>query len=183
MDNFSEKEHAILRNCELLKEMSEKNFNAFISLSQKSSYAQGETILKEGDDSNYLFILLSGTVALYKSTHTGPSLVGTLSSGQSIGEIRVVKNRPCTLTVVASTPVDVLCIALTKLRNLDYYQCYESILDGIINVLSERLMSANLSAIKERKKRNYLWPLLVVVTSILFVCELSVVLYYAYNSF
>jgi CRP/FNR family cyclic AMP-dependent transcriptional regulator len=182
MSNFSAEEQSLLRNCELLKELSDKNFHTFISLSQRTFYAADEVLLEEGQNSNHLFILISGTVTLYKSTNMNKDLIGSLSSGQSIGEMRVIRNQPCSLTVITNSPTVALCIPLDKLRHLEYNQCYESILDAIINILSYRLIQTNQLAVtgvnKKKSMRNRIFPLAVMVVATLFIGELGVALYY-----
>lgn len=183
MDHFSETEHSLLRTSELLKGLSEKNFNTFLSLSHRAAYSKNEILLEEGKHSDYLYIVISGGVDLYKSTGTNQYLIGSLTSGQSIGEMRVIKNRPCSLTVTTSSSTVVLCILLSKLRHLEYNQCYESILDSIIDILSFRLTNTNTLAVKggaNKKKswKRYFFPGMVIATAVLFLSELGVALYY-----
>ena len=183
MDHFSEAEHNLLRACELLKGLSDKNFNTFLSLSQRAAYSKNETLLEEGKHSDYLYIVISGGVDLYKSTGTNQYLIGSLTTGQSIGEIRVIKNRPCSLTVTTSVPTVVLCILLSKLRHLEYNQCYESILDSIIDILSFRLTYTNDLAVKgsaNKKKswKRYFFPAMVMATMTLLLSEVGVAVYY-----
>lgn len=183
MDHFSEAEHNLLRACELLKGLSDKNFNTFLSLSQRAAYSKNETLLEEGKHSDYLYIVISGGVDLYKSTGTNQYLIGSLTTGQSIGEMRVIKNRPCSLTVTTSVPTVVLCILLSKLRHLEYNQCYESILDSIIDILSFRLTYTNDLAVKgsaNKKKswKRYFFPAMVMATMTLLLSEVGVAVYY-----
>ena len=183
MDHFSEAEHNLLRACELLKGLSDKNFNTFLSLSQRAAYSKNETLLEEGKHSDYLYIVISGGVDLYKSTGTNQYLIGSLTTGQSIGEMRVIKNRPCSLTVTTSVPTVVLCILLSKLRHLEYNQCYESILDSIIDILSFRLTYTNDLAVKgsaNKKKswKRYFFPAIVMATMTLLLSEVGVAVYY-----
>lgn len=176
MGNFSVEERATLRNSELLRELSDKNFNTFINLSHRTTYQAGENLLEEGKRSDYLYILLSGTVALYKMSGMKQQLLDRLSKGQSIGEMRVIKNQPCSLTVTTSSPVVVLCILLSKLRELEYNQCYESILDGIINILTYRLSHTNrLAASGVSHKKKLLNHILLMTGGIVvFLCGLAV---------
>ncbi|CAM4464545.1 MAG: hypothetical protein LEGION0403_FIIPPAGN_02380 [Legionella sp.] len=183
MDNFSEAEHNLLRSSELLKGLSDKNFNTFLSLSHRAAYSKNETLLEEGKHSDYLYIVISGGVDLYKSTGTNQYLIGSLTSGQSIGEMRIIRNRPCSLTVTTSAPTVVLCVLLSKLRHLEYNQCYESILDSIIDILSFRLTHTNTLAVKggaNKKKswKRYFFPSVVIATIALFLSEVGVAAYY-----
>jgi CRP/FNR family transcriptional regulator, cyclic AMP receptor protein len=182
MSNFSEKEYTLLRTCELLKDLSDKNFNTFLNLSERISHDKGKVLLQEGKPNEHLFIVLSGTVDLYKATGIEQYLIGNLSNGQSIGEMRVVKNLPCSLTVITSAPTVVLSILVSKLHHMEYNQCYESILDAIINILCHRLTATNALAAdgKNKKKswRKYIFPALFVTTLALLLCELGVAYYY-----
>lgn len=182
MSNFSEKESSLLRTCELLKDLSDKNFSTFLNLAERVSHAKGKVLLEEGKHNEHLFIVISGAVDLYKTTGIEQYLIGTLASGQSIGEMRVVKSLPCSLTVITSAPTVVLSIFVSKLRHMEYNQCYESILDAIINILSCRLIATNaLAANGENKKqtwRRYLFPALFTTTAVLLLFEIGVAVYY-----
>lgn len=184
MNIFSSEERVLLKNCELLRGLSEKNFNTFVDLSQRVSYPKGEVLLEEGASSNYLFIIITGAVELYKATSMKKHLIGNLTKGQSIGEMRVIKNQPCSLTVVTSAPTVALCISLSKLRSLEYYQCYESILDSILNILSTRLVKTNqlaANALSKKKSKSLRYFNLAVITvAALFLIEIGVALYFIY---
>lgn len=185
MGNFSVNERNILRTCSLLSELSDENFNTFIEISDKASFEKGEILLREGEQSDYLYIIISGDVELYKNVEENDSqqLIGTLSSGQSVGEIRIIRNRTCSLTVKASAPTIVLYTLISKLCSPEYRNCYEGILDSLTCILSDRLMTSNQTIVsKTNKKSNKfkyrLLSLLLVATLVLLLCELGFALYY-----
>ncbi len=74
---------------------------------------KGETLIREGDEGDLLFVLWAGKVNVIKETESGhQSIVATLSHGDIFGEIALLDNSKRTSTVVAATPVD--CLILTR---------------------------------------------------------------------
>ena len=188
MGSFSGKEQDMLRSSSLLNEVSDADYQTFVEISDKASYNTGDILLKEGEKSDYLFIILWGEVELYKNDEENGTqhLIGKLGNGQSIGEMRVIRSIPCTLTVKAAEKTVVSYTLISKLRSKEYRQCYESILDSLVLILNERLLSSNQSIahqpnVKKEKSSSNLFSILLIATLALFIIELGVALYYLIN--
>ncbi|MDW8349505.1 MAG: cyclic nucleotide-binding domain-containing protein [Verrucomicrobiae bacterium] len=72
---------------------------------------KGQTLIREGDDGDLLFIIWAGEVNVIKETESGQQKVlATLSRGDIFGEIALLNNVKRTTSVVATTPVDCLIL-------------------------------------------------------------------------
>lgn len=93
MSDFSEQEKNILRNSPLLKHLSEKNYQLFMAISSRTTLGKGDLLLKEGEISDDFFIIISGTVGLYKKEdeNSDPEFIETLASGETIDEMRAIQ--------------------------------------------------------------------------------------------
>jgi CRP/FNR family cyclic AMP-dependent transcriptional regulator len=188
MDHFSENEKKILKNCSLLKRLSDEIYNDFLKISYRASFETNTTLLYESQESDDFFIIISGSVGLYKNANdnSAPELIEYLSTGQTIGEMRVIQNRTCSLTVKTTEPTIVLRTSISELCSIENHQCYQSILESIINILNERLFNSNqaiFNTIKNKRRRNkqLIFSLFCTGVLILFLCELGFALYYAMN--
>lgn len=71
----------------------------------RSDFAVGAVILKEGDPSLGLYVLLKGEVDVFKKPHGREVHVATLQAPSVLGEMGVLISEPRTAEVRALTPV------------------------------------------------------------------------------
>jgi len=189
MDNFSIEELIILRNSPLFSNLSEENINKLLTISYRTSFQKDEILLTEGEHSDKFFIIISGSVALYKNDESKlhPELIGSLSTSESFGEMRVIQNRVCSLTVKAAEKTEVLWISISELHSPQNQQCYKSIVDSIVAIINDRLYKSNnflLNKIKEKRKKvkQLIFTLFICGVFALLICELGLALYYVLNT-
>lgn len=188
MSDFSEQEKNILRNSPLLKHLSERNYQLFMAISSRATFGKGDLLLKEGEISDDFFIIISGTVGLYKKEdeNSDPEFIETLATGETIDEMRAIQNRTCALTVIATESVVVLHTSINQLHALENQRCHKAIVEAIIKIISDRLFHSNetiLNKIHEqkRKSKQLLLSLFSMLVLIIFLCELGIGLYYTLN--
>jgi len=136
-------------------------FNAF-SIEEKEMLAtfhgrfystqSNETIIKEGDSIDTLFVLLSGQVNVYKGR--SKESLAVLTPGDIFGEISFITKTQRISSVVASEPCIVLEIDHAMLTVLNA-EIREKIKDQIIIKLVKRLdlMNARLYDISQKSDR------------------------------
>ncbi len=82
---------------------------------QFRTVAPEEVILRQGEVNNNLYFLLIGSVDIY----VDGGLVATLKRrGDLLGEMSVITNKPCSASIVAKTPVELLCVDLNEFRKV-----------------------------------------------------------------
>lgn len=116
------------------------------------SYAAGERLIEEGDDSDAAFYLHSGRVGLYKSLDGQERKLGVLEAGELFGEMAYLLNEKRTATVVAETEVTALVLPPAMLEELMRYSAPLS--RRIIGVLCQRLQRMNQQARAIEQKRG-----------------------------
>jgi CRP-like cAMP-binding protein len=188
MNKFDANELDTLKSSALLASVDEAHLQVLISISSRETFEKGDILLHEGDVSDDFFLIISGGVGLYKkdektSVH---ELIGSLKSGETVGEMRVIQNRACSLTVKAEEPLVVLRTSITQLRTVEHHQCYDAVLSSIISIINNRLFHSNeivVDKIKEKKKKakQLFYAFCGITVLALFLCELSFAFYYAMN--
>jgi len=96
-------------------------------------YAAGETVLREGDRADALFIVVRGRVAI--SRHGQP--VAELGAGETIGEMAVLGHETRSASATAVEETEALWIG-----NEEFYEILHEqveIAEGVIRMLSDRL--------------------------------------------
>ncbi len=64
-------------------------------------YKADEIIMEEGEKGNHVYLIISGSVKIFKRTENKPQSIATLSSGDIIGEMGILTNEPRNATAVA----------------------------------------------------------------------------------
>ena len=85
------------------------------------SYPPGEVVLKEGEENREgtLYIIKKGEAAVFcEETGSFKKPLAVLKIGDIFGEYSVLSNRPCTATVMARTPLDVLTLQQSDLMDI-----------------------------------------------------------------
>ncbi len=106
----------------------------------------GETLFKEGEPAQEMFIIKSGQVMITKDTPEGEALVlGYRGPGEFIGEIALISQSPRTASVVAVKPTELLVISheqfWQRLRSQDDFR------QVVMDTLISRLLAADESRV------------------------------------
>lgn len=185
--NVDAAELAVLKSCQLLKQLPDEVFQKLIDISQIITYQKDDQLLTEGEDSDHLFIIIVGSVSLYKATNQSlRRMITTLGVGDSIGEMRILKNQPCSLSVKANETTKVLVTSISAMRAERYHESHY-LLTAIIEIMNTRIIKTNhniLERINEKLKKMkqlYLAIFAIIVIS-LFLTEVALAMYYVTNT-
>lgn len=111
------------------------------SLFEEKRVARQTIFMKEGSDSDELYCILSGLVRIYLLHENGKEITVALRmSGEIIGEMAVLNNKPRSASAEAIQDLHVLFIRKEKLLFL--IDTYPSIGFYILTILSDRLREA-----------------------------------------
>ncbi|WP_419421272.1 cyclic nucleotide-binding domain-containing protein (plasmid) [Legionella sp. D16C41] len=189
MDELTEQEYSLLRNSPLLQALNENDFNELINVSEVTVIPKDQAIFVEGEYSDKIYLIISGEVSLYKNTSRGTKkyLITTLNSGECLGELRLIKDQPCSLTVKSETSVKLLGLSIALLKSKPFEHLFFALTLSLAKILSQRLTSDNQilsDKIAERaKKSKQLWFSLIAILTLLFLLiEVGVGFYYLFNT-
>ena len=107
---------------------------------------RGDVIMKEGDDGDFLVIILTGQVAVVKTGRDGnDKQLAVVGPGASLGEMSLINGKPRLATCVAKEPTDMA--VLTRDTLYDTLVLHPSlgnkVLLILLQILSDRLREAN----------------------------------------
>jgi CRP/FNR family cyclic AMP-dependent transcriptional regulator len=106
------------------------------------SYAPGEIIFKEGDEGEFMYILLQGSVDLTKKVGKGETILKTVSIPyEFFGEMALVDGRPRSATARANGAAKLALIDQPSFENMILTNGKFAL--KIIKVLSERIRRSN----------------------------------------
>ena len=121
-----------LRAVPLFAEMSEPDLRRIATFATEDSAQMGTTLMREGDYSNDLIAIESGTADVLRDG----KLLRSLGPGDVVGEIGVLERELRTASVVASSPV-----RLIRLTNWDVKRLPRETRDRLLELARSRRAS------------------------------------------
>ena len=138
-----------LRRCELTNGLNDAEIESFLKIVHRRHAKKGETIFKEGDNSDELFIVSRGRVSvlIYSSSQQGEmELLTSLRDGDLFGEFSMIDGSTRSATIVVEEEADLLFISY-----LDFHRYLQEnehvgfvIMSNIAKILTSKLRKMNL---------------------------------------
>ncbi|WP_290730305.1 cyclic nucleotide-binding domain-containing protein [Halobacteriovorax sp. JY17] len=101
----------------------------------------GEYLIREGEESAQMYYLQSGSMAVYKVKGGAEHQIGTIYSGELVGEMSFLDKEPRSASVKAISEAKLLVIPVEKFEK--YFNDQPSWYRALIHTLLERLRKAN----------------------------------------
>ncbi len=102
---------AALRKCPVFKDMSPSDLTDVAQKMQEEEFADGATIIKQGDLGDKFYVVGKGTAQIIVESATGTRMVAKLQEGGFFGEVALLRDQPRNATVVADGPVTVYSLS------------------------------------------------------------------------
>lgn len=119
-----------LASVSLFSDFSKRHLNRLAAAADELDFAPGESVVREGDPGETLFVVLAGEGKVIR----GRRKVGDVLPGDFFGELSAIDGGPRTASVVAVTPLRVLRLFRRTLMELiaDEPQVTRKLLGGIV---------------------------------------------------
>lgn len=138
---------AILRSIPILRAVPPEDIDQITPALQHVAFAPGEFVIRQDDDGDSMYVLISGSVDVHVASKSGMSeYVATLEQGQFFGEMSLLTGEKRTATVMAMDPVE--CLVVDKQSVLDLLRRRPELALDMSTVIADR--QANLSATREK---------------------------------
>jgi small-conductance mechanosensitive channel/CRP-like cAMP-binding protein len=122
-----------LRGIELLSPLGEEDLDVLLPHVRLRVYGRGETVVRQGEEGDSLFINLSGNLDVFVDGQT----VGSLSGGDFFGEMSLLTGEKRRATVTAVDEVRLIEISKDALGPI--IRSHPSVLEGLSSALADRL--------------------------------------------
>lgn len=138
-------EMALLKGIPLFSDMSPEHLAPLVTMLQRRRYRKGQTILRQGDEGDSLFVIVSGRVRIYTLSPEGHELSLTIcDQGDFFGEMAMLDGEPRSANAEAMEPTEVLVLHRRAFRNHLLSNPLAAV--HIIETLSQRLRRTTESA-------------------------------------
>jgi serine/threonine protein phosphatase PrpC/CRP-like cAMP-binding protein len=131
----------LLARMPLFRPLNDREILRVLQVTDVQTYADGETVITEGERGEELYIVLEGTVDVMR----GEAKLTTLSPGEHVGEMALIRSQPRSATVKSSGNSELMLIRRTDffeiLRN--EHQLAVKLLWQFLGVLADRLAATS----------------------------------------
>jgi CRP-like cAMP-binding protein len=180
-----------LRRQDLTATLNEIELLALLSVAERRRYAEGEIVLREGENSGALFLLLRGQLKVSKDVKYLPDpdndlpdeqTLSWLTEGTLVGEVSFVDGQPASATVRASGPCEMLVVTRESLQDAaDQAPTLENrLVAGVARVLGRRLRVINTRHAEAAHSKRHMtnqrrqFAIFFVITLVLFAIASTV---------
>jgi CRP/FNR family transcriptional regulator, cyclic AMP receptor protein len=139
--NVSPQMFQLLLKLALFEGLVENELDLLLSRAMLDEYREGEFLMREDDESFYMFVILSGQVDIIKRAKGQQKTLVTLGPGKCLGEMSLIERCGRSASAVATTPCKLLRLNRDALNPMP--EIAAKIYRNIALILSRRLRRTN----------------------------------------
>jgi CRP/FNR family transcriptional regulator len=151
-----------LKNIDMFKDLDEDTLNKIEKFTTEHTILKDNIVFYEGDDTKYLYLLVSGIIKLYKTSSNHKEIVlKYFHDNELIGEVANFEQIPYPATAKAYTDVEIIKIDFEKLKDIIYsspelsFIIQTSLIKKIKNL--ETIISTNLVLDSKERVAKYIY--------------------------
>ena len=137
----------LLKSLSIFKETPETILAEIAHLMHEQDFPKGTVIVKEGDPGNCMYVILEGTVEVFKEKH----LLATFRENDFFGELALLDTETRSATVIVKS--DCRLFRIDQEPFYDLMELRPEVSKGIIKILCKRIREGN-KALYEMQKSN-----------------------------
>ncbi len=131
---------SILKDIPFLANLPDEDLTALASHAKKGSFPKRAIIITEGEETESLYILLTGKVRVFSSDESGKEVtLKILESGSYFGELSLLDNEPRSVSIM--TLEKVTCGIISKSNFKQWLKEHPDATFGLIQDLSKKIRS------------------------------------------
>ena len=123
----------LLRRTRLFADLPSRNLKAFIRYATMHHAPTGAYLIEQDQPGHFMAVVMAGSC----SVHRDGEQVSTLGPGDCLGEMSMIDGLPCSATVIATEPTDVLVLRRSDFDHV--LKVAPGLSRTLLNQLSRRL--------------------------------------------
>jgi signal transduction histidine kinase len=137
-----------LESCKLFRGLPAAELESLKQVTRERTYGMGETIFKQGDAGDGIYIVGSGEVHIAVIASSGePRVISKLGPGELFGEMAVIDSDPRSASAIAGEKTTLYFVARPDLLNM--MERTPQLTMGLVREISRRLRDFNRQYIRE----------------------------------
>jgi signal transduction histidine kinase len=137
---------SILRRCALFATLDDRELDDVAESAVLVTVAEGDTLFRQGEPGDHLYLVVSGTVRSIATTERGlEQAIALHGPGSSFGEMSLLDGAPRSATAVVTRPAELLRVGRNELETVlrRHPAATEKFLREGVKLASSRLRSSN----------------------------------------
>lgn len=115
---FRNEFRALVFSSPLFRDLDEQARMRIVERAERRCFDAGETLIKQGDAGDALFVIVGGTVRVQTNAGTSSVALADLGKGACVGEVALFSSDKRTATVTANAAVECARIEASLLREI-----------------------------------------------------------------
>jgi len=108
----------VLKSVPMFASFSQDQLHALVAMITRRSAPRGSAIVREGDATDFLYIVLSGRLKVMMGEADGKeTILSILGPGEFFGEMGLIDDNPRSASVIAIEPTEMLALTKRAFRN------------------------------------------------------------------
>ncbi|STX51100.1 cyclic nucleotide-binding protein [Legionella busanensis] len=120
------------------------------SLAQKETFAEGEYLIRQGEQGDKCFIISKGLVEIFYESNNKRIPIAKVAQGEILGELAIIDSLPRSASAVALLPTEALIITQWDFKA--QLQAYPEIALELLPLLAQRLRQTQNQLIKDKNE-------------------------------
>lgn len=142
-----------LREAYFFRNLSDELLGEILSACEKEQFAGGTTVFREGEQGDCLFIVMAGSVEVWKHHGLpGANLLAEYGPGRFFGEMALVDSLPRSATAVTTGPAELLSLSRGIFQGL--VERFPRLALAVMRSLSAIVRESNDSFVADLNRRN-----------------------------
>jgi CRP-like cAMP-binding protein len=131
-----------LTSVSLFEKLDPRHIKAIAGIATERTYKAGDYLMKQGEDGIGLFMILSGTVRIEKTTPAGMKVeVARNGAGDVLGEMAVFDGAPRSASVVAES--ETTCLILAAWEFNSFLKTHHEVAFELLPIVVKRFRETN----------------------------------------
>ena len=146
-------EFELLRRVPLFAEIEPSRLKLLAFMSERVAFDAGKIMVRQGDAADAAYLIIDGHAEVIAETPSGPVILATLGSNETVGEMGILTNMPRNATIRAKDRL--LALRIAKEPFMRMVREFPNISVAIMQELAHRLDAVNnqLRAVSAENKR------------------------------
>jgi CRP/FNR family cyclic AMP-dependent transcriptional regulator len=131
---------AVLKNVPMFAGFPDESLRLLATLVTRKSVSRGTTIMVAGDQTDSLYIVISGRLKVMMSDAEGKEVIlAILGSGEFFGEMGLIDDAPRSANVVSIEPCELLCVTKRDFKRClaENFEMSMAVMRGLVRRLRE----------------------------------------------
>ena len=131
---------AMLKKISLFRSLTGEELERLAEASSRQFYVSGETLIRQGDPGDSMFVLVEGLLDVFRSAEgSGETRIARIQTGCLFGEMSLLTGEPRSATIKGA--LDVVVLKIHKDAMVDLFECRPELVDKLSRSLAERRLA------------------------------------------